>query len=268
MQPITGALGSIGEDYGGIESNPPMRRAHSISRDKFIEVLVALRSPAASEAADLADIPGRYGIDRGIALAFFVHESGAGTAGIVHSYDTRNWGNLRKPQQAGRGKVIKTGSGQFAKYVSWAAGLEDWCELVLNVYCQQLELTTLGEILHRYAPKADQNDPEAYARKVVQHIKAWQGEMKKKTSVPPKPAPSPARWYVTVTAESGLRIRQGRGTNFPVADILARGERVLVGDDTDGWLWLCDGRGFIAKAFTCRDAAATPTAPAELGSAP
>jgi hypothetical protein len=255
MPTTTGALGAIAENYGGIEPNPPIRRAHSISREKFCAVLAALRSPAAAEAAALADIPSRYGIDRGIALAFFVHESGAGTAGIVHDYDTRNWGNLRRPQQLIRGQVITTRGGQFAKYVSWTAGLEDWCELLIKVYGEQWKLTTLGEILRKYAPRADQNNPEQYALKVVQHIRTWQGEMNKAGAAhTPTPTPKPPTepWYVSVTAATGLRIRQGRNTSFPVVGMLAYGERVLVGDDTDDWLWLCDGRGFIAKAYTTR----------------
>lgn len=257
MDSATGALGSALEEFAAIESNPRIRRPHSISREKFIEVLRGIRSPAAAEAAALADIPDRYGIDRGIALAFFVHESSAGKAGIVRDYGTRNWGNLRRLQQPGRGVVIDTRGGKFAKYVSWCAGLEDWCELMVHVYGERWQLTTLGEILRKYAPKADQNDPEAYARKVVKHIQVWQSEMKKSGAQrAPDPAPAtppqpPARqWYVTITAEHGLRIRQGRGTDFPVVEVIPYGARVLVGDDTDGWLWLCDGRGFIAKDFT------------------
>lgn len=238
------------EAYDGIESNPQVRRPHSISREKFIDILAAVRSPAHAEAAALADIPGRYGIDRGIALAFFVHESSAGRAGIVRDYQTRNWGNLRRPQRQERGVVIETRAGQFARYRSWAAGLEDWCELLVNVYAGRWQLTTLGEVLRKYAPKADQNDPEAYARKVVQHIRGWQGEMRKSGQRLAPPQSGRAPWQVTVTAAAGLNIRQGRGTGHPVAGRLARGERVLVGEERDGWLWLCDGRGFIARAYT------------------
>ncbi|HMQ31195.1 MAG TPA: hypothetical protein PKD53_10725 [Chloroflexaceae bacterium] len=233
------------EQYRAIESNPPVCRPHSISRRKFVEVLVAMRSPAAAEAETLADIPGRYGIDRGIALAFFVHESSAGRAGIVRDYQTRNWGNLRRPQRPARGVLVATRGGPFARYVSWAAGLEDWCELMVDVYGARWRLHTLGDVLKKYAPREDQNDPEHYARKVVQHIRRWQGEMQKAGARRARPP-----WHVTVTATAGLNVRQGRGTAFPIAAKLAHGERVLVGDDRDGWLWLCDGRGFIAKAYT------------------
>lgn len=245
MQATADTLGLSGEEHSPIESNPPLRRAHSISREKFIEVLDGLGSPAAGEAEVLADIPGRYGIDRGIALAFFVHESRAGKVGICRDYRTRNWGNLRRPQQAHRGSVIQTRGGQFAKYVSWAAGLEDWCELLVDVYAGRWGLSSLGEVLRKYAPKADQNEPEVYARKVVQHVRGWQGEMRKAGGQLAR-----ALRYVTVMAEEGLNIRQGPGTSFPVAGKLPRGERVLVGAGSEGWLWLADGRGFIAEAYT------------------
>lgn len=243
MQPLLGASEVGPEEYGLIESNPPLQRPHSISRGKFIAVLGALDSPAAVEAEVLADIPGRYGIDRGIALAFFVHESSAGRAGIVREHQTRNWGNLRRLQRAERGEVVATRLGLFARYRSWAAGLEDWCELMVNVYIRRWRLTTLGEVLRKYAPKADKNDPEQYACRVVQHITGWQGEMRKSGA-------QRAQWRVTVAAASGLNIRQGRGTGYPIVGKLARGERVLVGGERDGWLALADGRGYIARAYT------------------
>jgi hypothetical protein len=229
-----------------IEDNPPVRRPHSISRAKFVAVLGALQSPAADEAAALAAIPERYGIDRGIALAFFVHESGAGRLGICRDYGTRNWGNLRKLQQAHRGIIVPTRGGAFASYLSWAAGLEDWCELLIHTYEGRWGLVSLGEILRKYAPKADKNDPAAYAAKVVRHIRRWQAEEGKAGA----PARRSGAWPVVVTAANGLNIRQGRGTDFPSAGKLSHGDRVLVDDDTAGWLHLADGRGFVAKPWT------------------
>lgn len=56
-------------------------------------------------------------------------------------------------------------------------------------------------------------------------------------------------WRVRVTADV-LNVRQGRATSFPIAGKLYRGDVVEVGDDTDGWLWLTSGWGFIAKQWT------------------
>lgn len=62
--------------------------------------------------------------------------------------------------------------------------------------------------------------------------------------------PAQPVWEVEVTAIPHLRVRQGRGTDFPIAGQLPYGARVWVDDDTDGWLHLADGLGFIAKQFT------------------
>lgn len=64
--------------------------------------------------------------------------------------------------------------------------------------------------------------------------------------------PALPAWEVEVTAIPHLRIRQGRGTQFAVAGQLPYGARVWVDDDTDGWLHLADGWGFVAKSFTRR----------------
>lgn len=247
MERSDGVVEDEGEAFPAIESNPLVQRPHSISRRKFIDTLVALGSPAAAEAAALAEIPERYGLDRGIALAFFVHESSTGKAGIVRDYQTRNWGNLRRLQRAERGELVRTRRGTFAKYRSWSAGLEDWCELIVHVYGERWQLKRLGEILRKYAPRADQNEPEQYARKVVQHIRRWQLEMG--AAEAPK---NRGQWTVTVRAPRGLNIRAGRGTSFPIVGALADGERVPVGDARDGWLRLHDGRGYIAEAYTTR----------------
>lgn len=241
------------------ERNPPIRREHSISREKFINVLRELGSPAAAEAERLADIPGRYGLDRGVALAFFVHESSAGKAGIARDYQTKNWGNLRRVQSLSRGYNINTRGGQFAKYVSWSAGLEDWCHLLTETYEKRWGLTRLGDILMKYAPKADRNDPEAYAAKVVQHIERWRAQ----EAAEPKPEPEPepvesheyqigTSWLVEVTATAGLRVRLGRSASTPVVDALQYRERVRVEEEQSGWLRLVDGRGYVLKKWTRR----------------
>lgn len=65
-------------------------------------------------------------------------------------------------------------------------------------------------------------------------------------------AGQPGVWEVVVTAVPYLRVRQGRGTDYPVAGRLSYGERVIVDDDTDGWLHLANGLGFIYKKYTRR----------------
>lgn len=209
------------------------------------------------EAEVLADLPGRYGIDRGIALAFFVHESSAGKAGITLRYDTKNWGNLRRVQNTARGTVIQTTGGPFAKYVSWTAGLEDWCELLVETYEERWGLTRLGDILRKYAPKEDNNDPEWYAKKVLQHIQRWRAEEGAVPVEVPKSQNGTQPWKVRVTPAIGLNIRSGPGVTFERTGVLPKDAVVEVTGAENGWLKLSDGRGFVFGYYTQREASHT-----------
>jgi N-acetylmuramoyl-L-alanine amidase len=59
----------------------------------------------------------------------------------------------------------------------------------------------------------------------------------------------PLPWEVEITADA-LNVRQGRATTYPIAGKLTKGQRVLVDDDTDGWLHLANELGFISKSYT------------------
>lgn len=144
-----------------------------ISVDTFARVLTDASSPAASAARVLADIPPRYGIDRGVALAFFQHESSFGKKGICFDYDTKNWGNVRRPYRLPAEIVIPPGRGPFARYASWEDGLTDWCERILGRYVGE-GLGTVRKATPVYAPSSDGNRPSAYADAVVKAVRAWQ----------------------------------------------------------------------------------------------
>lgn len=141
--------------------------APRISRDRFRRVLVEMKSPAAAQADELYIICLDYGLDPGVALAFFYHESKCGTAGQARF--TKNWGNIRK----GQGNAIATVKG-WAWYGSWAAGLKDWCILIRRLYIGAWHLDRVGPALDRYAPSADHNSPTSYANTVCSLIQKWQ----------------------------------------------------------------------------------------------
>lgn len=139
---------------------------HSISRDAFIDILKTNKSPALPEAREIIAIIDDYGIDRGIALGFFSVESKYGTQGIAVT--TKNWGNLRWGwRQIGRTKH------PFAMYGNWMVSVADWCKLI-EVYREKYQLTTLKDVLLRYAPPQDKNNPHKYAESVVRLIGIWQ----------------------------------------------------------------------------------------------
>jgi hypothetical protein len=84
---------------------------------------------------------------------------------------TRNWSNLRRGKQ-----MIGQTPHPFAVYARWVDGLNDWCELLKEHYCKRRGLCRLRQILPRYAPSSDGNNPERYADFVVALVRRWQRE--------------------------------------------------------------------------------------------
>lgn len=141
----------------------------------FSAVLAAYGSPAAMFAADLYAILVGYGLDPAVALAFFVHESSCGTAGIAQR--TLGWGNVRPAALACVGKKSRrTGViNNFAAYASWADGLHDWAAYILCRYVLR-NLETVRQIIPIYAPTSDRNNPDAYINAVLTNVARWQAE--------------------------------------------------------------------------------------------
>lgn len=147
--------------------------APRISPELFQEVLTLAQSPAAAENAGdaLYAIPVAYGLDPGVALAFFFHESKYGTMGIART--TNGWGNQRR-SPTGRGEVrVIPGRGPFAHYTSWADSLHDWCALILGAVYVGAGRDLVSEIIPVYAPSSDNNKPAAYIASVVRAVTAW-----------------------------------------------------------------------------------------------
>jgi hypothetical protein len=156
-----------------LDDNPTIFGAgDSISKETFRIVLERAKSPAYAEVDTILSILERWRADRGIALAFFAKESSFGRRGVA--VETKNWGNLRW----GR-RMIRQTKHPFAVYANWAKSVEDWCELLSVVYCQRWKLCTLREILQRYAPSSDGNNPRRYADTVLRLVRMWQAMERK-----------------------------------------------------------------------------------------
>lgn len=223
-----------------------------ISEAKFALVLCQHQSPAANDAHHLYQICVSEGIDPAVALAFFYHESQFGTVGICKEHDTKNWGNVRTPEDPNLGQVVAIpGRGNFAKYPSWTNGLLDWCKRMKGPKYAGSGLHTVEAIIPKYAPSSDGNAPTKYIQAVRSLVERWQSE-EGAVVIPPQ---QPSGWYVTVTADA-LNIRQGAHTKYPVVGQLRKGERILVDgtkDEGQGtWLHLADHRGFISEKYTVR----------------
>ena len=105
-----------------------------------------------------------YGIDPAFALAFFMHESTFGTMGEARS--SLSLGNLRCiPNFECRDN--------YAWFPTWQAGFQAWYALIRNLYVAVWGLTTVPQIIPRYAPPGDNNNDDAYIASVEHSIDTW-----------------------------------------------------------------------------------------------
>lgn len=146
----------------------------SISVAQIEAVLAEYNSPARGTGQLFYDLGIKYGIDPAIALAFFVHESGAGS--------NPAWAG-RKPDGSTThniGNIICTPGwrcyGRFRDYDSWAEGIEDWYKLISREYIQGWQRATVEEIIPKYAPAADNNDEHAYIQAIRDMVARWRGQ--------------------------------------------------------------------------------------------
>lgn len=128
------------------------------------EVLASYHSPAAGQGQALYDLGVQYGIDPVFALAFFMHESAFGTMGEARS--SLSLGNLRCiPNFECRD--------DYAWFPTWQAGFKAWYALIRNLYVADWGLTTVAQIIPRYAPPGDNNNDDAYIAAVEHAIDTW-----------------------------------------------------------------------------------------------
>ncbi|MCS6939088.1 MAG: glucosaminidase domain-containing protein [Roseiflexaceae bacterium] len=142
----------------------------SISAQQIDRILAEWRSPAAGTGATWVELGVRYGIDPAYALAFFIHESGAGTAPgwagrKLDGSTTHNVGNIIC---AG----YRTCYGRFRDYASWEEGIEDWYRLIAVEYVQWRGVHTVEQIVPIYAPAVENNVP-AYIDTVNRLVAEW-----------------------------------------------------------------------------------------------
>ncbi len=136
----------------------------SINVDFINQVLSAYKSPAAGKGQALYDLGVQYGIDPAFALAFFMHESTFGTKG--EATKSLSLGNLRCIPNF-------RCEDNFAQFDSWEDGFKAWYQLIRNLYVAKWELTTVDQIIPRYAPQADHNNEAAYIGALKHAIDTW-----------------------------------------------------------------------------------------------
>lgn len=209
------------------------------------------QSPAAEWGNELWTVCQFEGIDPAVALAFFRHESTFGKAGICKDYDTKNWGNVRSPEDPAAGAIIPTRGGPFAKYSSWQLGLVDWCRRLKGPKYAGEGRMTVETIIPKYAPSSDNNNEQAYVNAVKADVAKWSQNV-------------PATYTVRVTAQPRLRVRQGPSTRYAQA-VLADKSLAWVNFDAhlecDGtktedqgpWHHLVGGLGYVSGEYVVKE---------------
>ena len=138
----------------------------SLTTDRIDQILQSYHSPAAGKGQAFYDLGVKYGIDPAYALAFFIHESSAGTQGVAVT--TKSIGNIRYTSDSGFEDYQN-----FRKYPSWEASIEDWYKLIGGLYVKGWNLRTVETIIPKYAPTADHNSPPAYINHVNSLVEGW-----------------------------------------------------------------------------------------------
>jgi hypothetical protein len=157
--PASGAKGA-----GAGWDNFDVRRAPSVDAATIARVLAGYDSPAVGAAETMYALGVRYGIDPAFCLAFFIHESSAGTAGVARV--TKSVGNIRTTP----GYRDYQG---YRHYDSWEQGIEDWYRLIKELYIEDWGLTTVDAIIPVYAPSSDGNNPAGYTATVKRLVDGW-----------------------------------------------------------------------------------------------
>ncbi len=174
-----GAFGATGKTDNSLvnifaQSRPAgdytLKAPPSISAEIIDQILASYGSPAAGTGHIWYNLGLEYGIDPAFAVAFFIHESSAGTnpgwAGLKpDGGTTHNIGNIIC---AGYAQCY----GRFRDYPSWEAGIKDWYRLIDVEYIQGRDLQTVEEVIPIYAPAFENNVP-GYTNTIHQMVDQW-----------------------------------------------------------------------------------------------
>jgi hypothetical protein len=154
----------------------------TISCNVFERFLKENASPAAPQAGEMCAAIVVGGGDPAVALGFFEKESNLGKAGTTDAGNgsiERNMGNIRcnvgaVHSRAKRCRATAT-NGKFNAYDTWSEGAADWARL-LQFYKSEWKLVKLEDVLYKYAPWADRNNPPAYVGAVKERVDKLRAE--------------------------------------------------------------------------------------------
>lgn len=142
-----------------VDGNSPWRQKRDVPYPFWKETILAARNPngtgeradpdLASEAAWQAARP-----HTALALAMLKAESTFGTHFEANERGNRNPFNLKRPDGSG-----------YVSYLTWVGGVKGWHDRITSptykngVYA---ETVSISDLIHRFAPREDNNDTETY----------------------------------------------------------------------------------------------------------
>ncbi|WP_371879092.1 glucosaminidase domain-containing protein [Candidatus Chloroploca mongolica] len=147
-----------------------LRAAPSLTPQQIDAILASYGSPATGTGEVWFHLGQQRGIDPAFAVAFFIHESGAGTA--------QGWAGLKPDGSTTHnvGNIICAGYptcyGRFRDYPSWNDGIADWYRLIDVEYLQGRGHQTVADIIPVYAPSFE-NDVNGYVNVVQNLVDRW-----------------------------------------------------------------------------------------------
>lgn len=163
--PVSVAVGDIDDMH--------LQRAPSISPAHIDRILESYGSPAVGTGQMWYDLGVQYHIDPAYAVAFFIHESSAGTNPAWAGWKgdgstTHNVGNIICAGYA-------TCYGRFRDYPTWTDGIADWYRLIAVEYIEGRGHQTVADVIPVYAPSFE-NNVDAYIGAVEKLVRTWRDE--------------------------------------------------------------------------------------------
>lgn len=202
-RPLGEAVSQVAESLGLVAPppNPPgdyrLRAPPSLNAAQVDAILESYGSPATGTGAAWVELGRQYNIDPAFAVAFFVHESTAGT--------NPNWAGIKPDGTTTHnvGNIICAGYprcfGRFRDYGSWEEGIADWYRLIDREYLDGRGHETVADIIPVYAP-AIENDVNAYVTSVERLVDRWRAANQQNISASDEPTGNPlndARTVIT-----------------------------------------------------------------------
>jgi len=151
-----------------VTPSTPFRATGNTDRDSFRAQLsrsiTSQPSPVATEADAIYDVLAPLGLTRLAAVMAWIERRNETDPGGLQYYG-RELHNLWAVKNPPAEQATK---GEWRRYPSYAAAAADWGPYILGPTYR--DLTTIAQLIARYAPWSDGNNPDAYGRQAAELI--------------------------------------------------------------------------------------------------